>query len=142
MKKTLAMLLAVLVALSMFSVAAFAADDLVKITFLADDGTTVIREFETTAGKVFTGAVPEDPAEPVNPEDGYRYTFKGWQSSVDEKIYYKGTMNPVSQDVTYTAVFSKEEVKPTQSLLNFFESIFERINAIFQYFAEIFRFDR
>ena len=142
MKKTLALLLAVLVALSMFSVATFAADDLVKITFLADDGTTVKKVLEVPAGAIFTPDVPETPIAPVNPEEGYEYTFKGWRSSLDGELYYSNTFNPASEDVTYTAVFTSEKVKETQSLFKFFETIFERINLIFQYFAEIFRFDR
>ncbi len=142
MKKTLALLLAVLVALSMFSVATFAADGLVKITFLADDGTTVKQVIEVEPGKVFTGDIPANPEAPVNPEEGYEYTFAGWRSSLDGEIYHKGTMNPASEDVTYTAEFTSKKVKETQSLFKFFESIFERINLIFQYFAEIFRFDR
>ena len=142
MTKTLALLLAVLVALSMFSVATFAADGLVKITFLADDGTTVKQVLEVPAGAIFTPDVPENPTAPVSPEEGYKYTFAGWKSSLDGEIYHKGTMGPVSEDVTYTAVFTSEKVKETQSFFKFLESIFERINLIFQYFAEIFRFDR
>ena len=141
MKKTLALLLAVLVALSMFSVATFAADDLVKVTFIADDGTTVIKVIEVKADAIFTPEVPANPENPVNPEEGYKYTFKGWESSLDGELYTKGTMNPASEDITYTAVFTAEKVKATQSFFNFLESIFERINLIFQYFAEIFRFD-
>ncbi len=142
MKKTLALLMAVLVALSMFSVAAFAADDLVKITFMADDNETVIKVIEVKADAIFTPDIPANPSAPAKPEDGYKYTFKGWESSLDGKLYSKGTMDPASQDITYTAVFTAEKVKATQSLFNFFESIFERINLIFQYFAEIFRFDQ
>ena len=140
MKKALALLLAVLVALSMFSVAAFAADGLVTITFMADNEKTVIKTIEVKPDAVFTPEVPENPTAPVNPEDGYTYTFEGWKSSIDGELYYKGTMNAASEDVTYTAVFSAKKVEKTQSLLKFFESIFERINEIFAYFAKIFDF--
>lgn len=142
MKKTLALILAVLVAFSMFSVATFAADGLVKVTFYADDGTTEIESFEVMPGEVFTSRIPAAPTNPVKPEENYEYTFKGWKSSEDGKLYSKGNMNPASANVTYTAEFSAKEVKKTQSLFKFFESIFERINLIFQYFAEIFRGDK
>jgi hypothetical protein len=141
MKKALALLLSVLVALSMFSVAAFATEGLVKITFLADDGTTIKKVLEVNPGAIFTGDIPANPEAPVNPEEGYEYTFAGWRSSLDDKLYYEGTMNPASEDVTYTAEFTSKKVKETQSFFKFLESIFERINLIFQYFAEIFRFD-
>ena len=146
MKKTLALVLAVLVALSMFSVATFAADDtaedkLVKITFYNDDGATVITVIEVKPGTVFTTKIPENPKAPVAPEEGYKYTFKGWRGS-DGTLYHIGNMNPASEDMSYTAEFSAEKVKKTQSLFKFFETIFERINKIFEYFAEIFRTDK
>ena len=143
MKKTLALVLAVLVALSMFSVATFAADEqLVKVTFMADDGATVIKNIEVKPGDVFTQMAPEAPTAPVNPVEGYEYTFKGWRSSLDGELYYSNTFNPASEDVTYTAEFTSRKVKETQSFFKFLETIFERINLIFQYFAEIFRFDQ
>lgn len=147
MKKTLALVLAVLVALSMFSVATFAADDtaedkLVKITFYNDDGATIITVIEVKPGTVFTTKIPENPKAPVAPEEGYKYIFKGWRSSEDGELYATGNMNPASEDMSYTAEFSAEKVKKTQSLFKFFETIFERINKIFEYFAEIFRTDK
>lgn len=150
MKKTLAMLLAVLVALSMFTVAAFAEGD-VTIQFKNGDGeeAAVIGSVTLTPGSI-NDITPFIPENPVKASDGeYEYTFKGWQLVGDDsgKLYYKNTIEAPGADyegedvITYVAVFSAEEITPTQTFWNFIESIFERINLIFQYFAEIFRFD-
>ena len=143
MKKTLALILAVLVAFSMFSVAVFAADestetpDTLTITFKSDDG-EILETIEVRYNDIFTDFVPADPQKPST--DKYEYTFKHWLGD-DGKTYVRGSMNRAVKDATYTAVFAENEIKERQSLLKFFESIFERINMIFRYFAEIFRFD-
>lgn len=146
MKKTLAMLLAVLVALSMFSVAAFAAEGDVTVQF-KNDG-VVIDEVTLTAGSI-DAIGPHIPENPVKASDGeYTYTFKGWQLEGDDSgaLYQKNTIKTpgaeyAGETIIYVAVFSAEEIVETQTFWNFIESIFERINLIFQYFAEIFRFD-
>lgn len=151
MKKTLAMLLAVLVALSMFSVAAFAEDSVAteagKVTVIfkveadAKDYKTII--FDVTGNDSITSLVPENP---TKASDGkYDYTFKGWVIEGDESgnIYYKDSIpTPTAEDagktITYIAAFKTEPVKKTQTFWNFIESIFERINLIFRYFENIF----
>ena len=150
MKKTLAMLLAILVALSMLSVAAFAeenteASDKVTVYFKVDGN--VVSEVTITKGQVasITPAIPDNP---TKASDGkYDYTFKGWvvEGDANGEVWYKETIKTPGADfegneITYVAEFSKEEVKSNQTFWNFIESIFERINRIFQYFAKIFDF--
>ena len=140
MKKTLALILAMLVAFSMFSVAAFAEDDLVTVTFEDYDG-RVIEVHKVSVGEALTPYVPENPVRENT--DTAKYTFRGWQikGSDDETIYLSNALNPADEDITYKAVYLEEKVATGQNLLQFFRSIFERINLIFQYFATIFNFD-
>lgn len=137
MKKTLALILAMIVAFSMFSVAAFAADDLVAIKFV--DGDKVVSSAQVAKGTILTPYVPENPVK--EDTDTTKYTFSGWESSVDGEVYYPNTIPAADYDVTYTAKYVEEKVTAGQSLLAFFASIFERINLIFEYFATIFNFD-
>ena len=150
MKKTLAMLLAVLVALSMLSVAAFAEGDTTssdKVTVYFKVEGEVVSEVTITKGQVasITPAIPENP---TKASDGkFDYTFKGWLVEGDESgvVWYRETIKTPGADfegseITYVAEFSKEEVKSSQTFWNFIESIFERINRIFQYFEKIFDF--
>lgn len=138
MKKTLALILAMLVAFSMFSVAVFAEDNLVTVTFVDHEG-KVIETHKVKAGEALTPYVPENPVRENT--DTTKYTFRGWKSSIDGEEYLSNTLNPADVDVTYTAVYLEEEVVKGQNLLQFFTSIFARINLIFQYFATIFNFD-
>jgi hypothetical protein len=140
MKKTLALILAMLVAFSMFSVAAFAEDDLVTVTFVDYDG-SLIKTSDVKVGEALTPYVPENPVR--EDTDTTKYTFRGWKSDIegDDIVYNSSALNPADVDVTYTAVYLEEEVVKGQTLLQFFASIFERINLIFEYFATIFNFD-
>ncbi len=140
MKKALALILSLLVAFSMLTVAAFAEGDLVTIKFVDSDGKG-IKTVQVAPGTLMTPYVPENP-EKADTETT-RYTFIGWKSSVDtdEEPYSKNTVPNARVDVTYTATYSEKDISQNQTLWNFIESIFARINLIFQYFAEIFRFD-
>ncbi len=138
MKKTLALILSLLVAFSMFTVATFAAEDLVTISFVDSDGRTI----DTVQVKVDTILTPYAPENPVKEStETTKYTFIGWTSSDDGEVYYKNTLPSARVDVTYTATYSEENISENQTFWSFIASIFERINLIFEYFAEIFRFD-
>lgn len=142
MKKILAVLLAVLVALSALSMAAFAAEKTVK--FVNGEDTIVV--------KVNVGEGDLSPYVPSNPtkaSDGkYEYTFKGWQLEGDKsgKLYQKGNIeNPKESDpdeIVYHAVYAQEEIQENQTFWQFVASVFARINGIFRRLAEIFRFDK
>ncbi len=140
MKKTLALILAMLVAFSMFSVAAVAADDLVTVKFVDYDGKE-IKSSQVAVGETLTAYAPKDPVRENT--DTAKYTFAGWKSSDanDSELYFYNTLPAARVDVVYTATYVEEKVTAGQNLLQFFRSIFERINLIFQYFATIFNFD-
>ena len=140
MKKTLALILAMLVAFSMFSVAAVATDNLVSVQFVDYDGKE-IQSSSVTIGDSISACAPDNPVRENT--DKAEYTFAGWKSNnpEDTKVYSKYQLPAATEDVVYTATYSEEKVTSGQNLLQFFRSIFERINLIFQYFATIFNFD-
>lgn len=140
MKKTLALILAMLVAFSMFSVAAVAADNRVSVQFVDYDGKE-IQSSSVTIGDSISACAPDNPVRENT--DKAEYTFAGWKSNnpEDTKVYSKYQLPAATEDVVYTATYSEEKVTAGQNLLQFFRSIFERINLIFQYFATIFNFD-
>ena len=140
MKKTLALILAMLVAFSMFPVAAVATDNLVSVQFVDYDGKE-IQSSSVTIGDSISACAPDNPVRENT--DKAKYTFAGWKSnnSEDTKVYSKYQLPAATEDVVYTATYSEEKVTAGQNLLQFFRSIFERINLIFQYFATIFNFD-
>ena len=140
MKKTLALILAMLVAFSMFSVAAVATDNLVSVQFVDYDGKE-IQSSSVTIGESISAYAPNDPVRENT--DKAEYTFAGWKSNnpEDTKVYSKYQLPAATENVIYTATYSEEKVTSGQNLLQFFRSIFERINLIFQYFATIFNFD-
>ena len=146
MKKALSVVLAMLMVFSMVGVMAFAegeevSPDYARYVFLNDDG-KVIKTFDVKIGEnvTITQEIPEEPLKAETPEA--RYIFKHW---VDENgtIYHRSTIKaPTENDggktFTYTAVYSVEDISVRQSLWNLIESIFERINRLFEYFATIF----
>ena len=140
MKKTLALILAMLVAFSMFSVAAVATDNLVSVQFVDYDGKE-IQSSSVTIGDSISACAPDNPVRENT--DKAEYTFAGWKSNnpEDTKVYSKYQLPAATENVVYTATYSEEKVTSGQNLLQFFRSIFERINLIFQYFATIFNFD-
>lgn len=139
MKKALSLALALLVAFSMFSVVAAAAGETVKVTFIISEDPFVAEVVEVQPGTVMT------PYTPANPEradtETTRYTFKGWRSSLNGNLYFESsipTPDGSVSEIVYTAEFSEKDISGNQSFWNFVESIFERINLIFEYFAAIF----
>lgn len=145
MKKTLALVLAILVAFSMFTVATFAegeteSSNLVTVKFLNDDGTE-IKVVHVPAGQIITSYIPANPEK--EDTETTRYTFKGWRSDFDGELYYTNssvTIPAAYGTVIFTAEYSEKDISGRQNLMQFFQSIFERINLIFQYFATIFNF--
>ena len=68
------------------------------------------------------------------------YIFKGWAAMEGEEndLYQKNTIPNAVDGTIYYAVYSSKEVNESQSFWEFIESIFARINLIFEYFARIF----
>ncbi len=154
MKKALAVLLSVLVAFSMFTVMTFAAGSTAETTpitvmFVVDD--SIVREIAVKNGEILTPFAPENPAK--NSTDTTKYTFKGWQAQdengnvLDEALYQKSTLpspylaeGETSKTIIYKAVFTEKNIEGNQTFLGFIASIFERLNLLFRYFAEVFGF--
>lgn len=152
MKKTLAVVLALLVAFSMFGVAAAAADGQAtpaKVTVYFMNGDDFIKTVGVDSVANFNADLFPTVAEKYEAEekvDGetktYRYTFKGWKSNIDGQYYYPGTFqkHAEAEVIILTAEYAKEDISGRQSFWNLVESIFARINLIFEYFATIFNF--
>jgi len=163
MKKALALILSLLVAFSMFAVVAAAegeatepAKQTITINFVYQTPGKGGEDDKVVEGKTISTVTVAPgvyvPASVV-PEivtgfkgvaaDGkkYKYTFKGWRSSADDQLYYAGTIK-FAEDapaaVTMTAEYAMEDISERQSLWNLIESIFERLNLIFEYFAKVF----
>ena len=148
MKKITAVLLVVLMAFSMFSMAASAAS--VDVIFIDRDGTILkqitIDENQELTYEDFPIVKEQFEIETRNPLTGeleiYRYTLRGWESSADGNIYYPGSfvLDRTKKTVAFSAVYLEEDLSTRQSFWELVESIFERINLIFEYFATIFNF--
>ncbi len=154
MKKTLAVLLAVIAIFSMCSVAAFAVDNPstqapIIVKFIVDG--KLLKEVSVTSGEILTPYAPENPTKADT--ETTRYTFAGWQetdangNALSDALFQKETLNTpylaedeTSKTIIYTAVFNEKDIAGRQTFWNFIESIFERFNLIFAYFAEIFGF--
>lgn len=144
MKKALAVLLSVLAIFSMFSVVAFAEDateaTLVTVEYYDDEG-KLIKTLEVAPGTKLDGLVPANPVK--QDTDTTRYIFKGWRCEFDGVLYYENTQvvfqscEPGST-LVFRAEFSEENIESRQTFWNLIESIFERLNLIFAYFAKVF----
>ena len=166
MKKTLAIVLSLLVAFSMFTVMVSAANEpteeekktLVEITFVyqIEDKEEVIDRTWVAPGTpiasdAYVPDVPDSFKRTVKDENGnekeYKYTFKGWRLvAADGKgdLYYDSTLPTPTAEyagkvIVFNAEYSVEDYSERQSFWNLVESIFERINKIFEYFATIFK---
>lgn len=148
MKKALSLFLAVLMIFSVCGATlAFAADGTYTVTFVDYDN-SIVNTVTVADGN--TTKAPENPSrENVTAEDGteYEYIFKGWAKVVDGKadesvLYHETTIPAVTEDVTYIAVYSEQEVTPIITFWNLVESIFARLNMIFEYFAKVFFGDK
>lgn len=141
MKKALSLLLAVLMIFSCMSVAVFAEDTepqpsvYYTIKFVDWDGTQLGETLIVCKGDV----VPA-PANPTRTSDNKKveYIFKGWSADGGQTIYHAGTIPVATEDVTYTAVYAENNKSDNLTFWELVRSIFERINKIFEYFAEIF----
>ncbi len=146
MKKALAVLLSVLAVFSMFGVVAFAADDVDRSELVVveyyDDNNNLIKTFEVRPGTIIDKYAPANPEKEATESE--RYIFKGWRCELDGKLYYENSVQQVFESceagstVVFRAEYSVENIAERQTFWNLIESIFERINLIFAYFAKIF----
>lgn len=143
MKKALSVILSVLVIFSMLGMAVSAADDgLVNIQFvIREEGKedVVLKELNVAPGINIVSQLAdlEDPVK--EPADGVEYIFKCWENAANGHQTSTSNIPPAGEtDVVYVAVFAEQEIRENQSFWAFIESIFERINMIFEYFAKVF----
>lgn len=160
MKKTLAIVLTLLVAFSMFTVVASAEGETeglvtVKFAYVTETDSDVLETIHVAPGTViateeYVPVIPTEFKRVVKNEDGsekeLKYVFKGWKSSVNGSVYYPAQLPTVAADaaagteITYTAEYSITDVTDTQSFWEFIASLFARLNILFEYFATIFKF--
>lgn len=136
MKKALSVVLAMLVLFSMTAVMA-SAEDLVSVKFYNDEA--VVFDAQCTPGEKLAEFEIKNPSKAAT--ETTEYTFKGWRCSLDGELYYANTLPVVPEDATeiiFTAEYSEKNITERQTFWNLIESIFARINLIFQYFATIF----
>lgn len=158
MKKALSVLLAVLVVFSMCSVFAFADDESagnitttppITVMFMSDG--KVLMETKVQSGAILTPSTPDNPTKQKT--ETTEYIFAGWQQQdaegnvIDETLYQKSTIpaaylaeGETSKTVIYVAIYTEKDITGNQTFWQFFASIFERLNMIFEYFAKIFGF--
>lgn len=150
MKKALSVLLSMLMIFSMVGVIAFAEGEDTKtesaatVSYVFKVDGKVFNEFDIAPGKEIVELI-DTPSKAET--ETTRYLFKGWVLEGDETetVWYTGTIpNPTEADAgktfVYNAVFSETDLTERQTFWNLIESIFERINRLFEYFAEIFGF--
>lgn len=157
MKKALSVVLSLLMILSMFGMLAAAEDNykdgIVTVQFRVDGN--VYREIKVMPGVSFVDRLLEGQEalgvpEKTDPEGKIKYTFECWENAdthekrttggipaVDKQFDADG--NPVNgRVVVYDAVFATEDVTENQSFWAFVQTIFARINMIFEYLAKVF----
>ena len=166
MKKLISVLLAAIMLVSCFSVMAFATEETnlayvsVVYRYVDENG----NEAEATVGpkSVVKGNVI--PAAEMEAwlldmprefsydyqitEDGYTrtetrtFTFKGFAKQGDESgtLYYFGSTDEITEDTVFVAQYKIEDTVDFVTFWELVQSIFARINLIFEYFAEILGF--
>ena len=161
MKKALSIILSVLVIFSVFSMAVSAADEetgkgIVTVQFIVED--ELYQEFQVMPGDSFNKYMKDYPTKKST--ETTRYEFKHWSSAVlneetgtyepdgkitgwknlpavDEMLDENGA--PVEgRVITYVAEFTPVDIIENQTFWAFLQTIFERINKIFEYFAKVF----
>ncbi len=142
MKKALSVLLSMLVIFSMLGVVAYAEGEENLVTVEYYNEGSLIKTVKVAPGTIIDEYVPANPSKPATETE--EYIFKGWRCDLDNKLYYEETVQYIFEDceagstVRFYAEYSVKDIGSRQSFWNFIESIFERINLIFQYFAKIF----
>ncbi len=140
MKKVVSVLLAVLMIFSVFSATvAFAEGEESQTTYtvnFVDYNNDYISSAVYQAGEKVV--VPPNPTRAS--DEKADYIFKGWavKDSGSDTLYHSNTIPNATADVTYIAVYGEQLKEDIPNLMQFFRSIFARINAIFEYFARIF----
>ncbi|MBR2079475.1 MAG: hypothetical protein IJ962_04590 [Clostridia bacterium] len=164
MKKLISVLLAAIMLVSCFGVMAFAEGEetaYVYVSYLVVENGEVVEATigpkQVTKGQPIPGAemeawlfdMPREFSDDYQvTEDGYTrtetktYTFKGFTKKGDEsgQLYYFGSTDEITEDTVFVAQYKIEDTIEFVTFWELVQSIFARINRIFEYFAEIFKF--
>lgn len=135
MKKALSLLLTVLMLFTIGAVtlAGAAEGDVYTVRFVNYDGT------ELAVRTVTEGSIVKAPENPTREAtETIEYVFKGWSADGGKTCYHESTIPLATSDVTYTAVYGEQKIDNSMTFWQFIQSIFDRINAIFEYFDRIF----
>ena len=142
MKKALSIVLAMLMIFSTVGVMAFAegetATDKITYIFKVDDNVVQQFEIDPTEVKDLKNHLEVPTKESTETTE---YIFKGWKGENGVTYYPEAVpvrVEDAGKTLTFTAEFSSKEITATQSFWKLVESIFARINLIFEYFAKIF----
>ncbi|MBR5437636.1 MAG: hypothetical protein IKV21_01835 [Clostridia bacterium] len=149
MKKALSVLLAVLMLFSMFSMAASAAEDnnngykLVKVTFINEGKEYKVYDVWSDESPEALSLFATQISGLANPTkastETTEYIFDGWKNTENNQVYYVNEGLPMPDaDITYVATYAEKDIVANQSFWAFVQSIFARINMIFEYFAKVF----
>ena len=166
MKKVVSVLLAMLMVFSCFGVMAFAEDGEqveVRVEYLKLNEEGKAETFTTKTKLIDKGAeissaemqewlydMPREFSEDYEvTEDGYTrtetktYTFKGFVKAGDEsgQLYYFGSTGEINENTVFVAQYVIKDTIDTVTFWELVQSIFARINRIFEYFNAIFNFD-
>ncbi len=130
MKKTVSLLLAIIMIFSAFGMT-FAFAEEVKpvytVTFVDYDG-RVISTVQAEEGETLIA-----PAYPTREDtDTMKYIFKGWKAENDDNYYHQNTIPAVSGNTTYTAVYSEQKIEKPVTFLSLIASIFARFNKLLE----------
>ncbi len=155
MKKVLSVLLSLVLMFSLTAVAfAEGADEpdysgYVNIYFIVDGAE--IGAVHALPGEVITQDIVNVAGNPSKEAtDEVKYIFEGWYAAEAVDGEYKvvdGAEKQIAStfkapteagDYYYVAVFYEESIQASTTLWSFFQSIFARINLIFEYFAKVF----
>ena len=156
MKKALSVILAMLMLVSFMGVAMAAEDGKVRVAFYLSEEAMNKDEYyyaiNVDPGMDFVHMLQskEQPLALPTKESTKttRYTFNGWELYTKDSegnwaatgvIKYTGTITAATEDVCWVATFAEEDIKANQTFWSFVQSIFARINDIFEYFAEVFK---
>lgn len=137
MKKALSVVLAMLVLFSMTAFMASAQEDLVTVQFINDGA--VVFEAQIAPGENLADYEIKNPSKTAT--ETTEYIFSGWVCDYDGVTYYQNTLPVVPEDaeaIVFVADYMEKDIEVRQTFWNLVESIFHRINLIFQYFATIF----
>ena len=163
MKKALSVVLSLLVILSMFGMVSAAEEaeatqpaykpGVVTIKFM--NGETLYREIKVMPETPFVNRLLEGSEalgipEKKDPEGKIEYIFEGWKNEATGEVRTTGGIPMVEKQlnedgtpvenrvITYIAVYAEKDIVANQTFWAFIQTIFARINMIFEYFAKIF----